>query len=377
MSKNQLSLLFLAVLLLSCKRTDPSSLSSTVSSPVLFSMETKALGEGEHTYRVAFFHSGTNYLAAEGTYCSKLIDHSPTGQWLSPCRVDANGNPLTLEGTEASGLDQADKRSIYGLRLYYDNAPNLKIAAASPAKEFSASGYLRYYSWSPDDPLYVSESVAVSINGLWLDGEYVYASTDRDALELKDRRSRIYVHIECGEISEAYIQQVNILNKVYEARWYMSQGFSYAEGEYDTETVNLFDCGGTPMYLEKPTVSNPDPPVSTWTSPSGVMVPAIDYSNLNYAAMRPSIEVLMGDDPLNPATAVVEIAKPVLPMVDYTFNLYVSKANVVLTLTSAPWDDGGTHTVVTESPAYIGTFAIEGWEDGGTSTATGWNHSFD
>lgn len=362
-----------ALLALSCERR-PLEYPETMEepAPVKFGLVTKSLGAGEKTFRVALFNMSTKALLGQGTYCSTPIDHSATvtdGQWLSPCRVDDNGGPLKTDGTEASGLAEADTDSKWGLRAGTNGS--CYLVAASPAKAMTRAGSQRYYAWTPSTELYVSEAVLVTLSGTWLGGQYVYESSS--ALELKDRRASIKVHIECGELSTAYIQSVTLLNCVTAARWDLVSGFSNAN--YTTGSYPLFDYSsdnsGTVLRLDK---ADHD----SWNSTLDVFLPAIDYSGSDYAAMRPQIQVLMGNDPAHPSSAVIDITEKVDPMMHYTYNLLVSKSDVVITLTAMSWDNGGEHASSdTEEPGKLGTVTITGWTDGGASNTDNWNTSFD
>ena len=362
-----------ALLALSCERR-PLEYPETMEepAPVKFGLVTKSLGTGEKTFRVALFNMSTKALLGQGTYCSTLIDHSATvtdGRWLSPCRVDNNGGPLKTDGTEASGLVEADTDSKWGLRAGTNGS--CYLVAASPAKAMTSAGSQRYYAWTPSTELYVSEAVPVTLSGTWLGGQYVYESSS--ALELKDRRASITVHIECGELSTAYIQSVTLLNCVTAASWDLVSGFSNAN--YTTDSYTLFnytsDNGGNVLQLVK---ENND----EWNSTLDVFLPSIDYSGSDYAAMRPQIQVLMGNDPAHPSSAIVDITEKADPMMHYTYNLYVSKSDVVITLTAMSWDNGGEHASSdTEEPGKLGTVTITGWTDGGASNTDDWNTSFD
>lgn len=361
-----------AFLALSCERR-PLEYPETMEepAPVKFGLVTKSLGAGEKTFRVALFNMSTKALLGQGTYCSTLIDHSATvtdGRWLSPCRVDDNGGPLKADGTEASGLVEADTDGKWGLR--YGANGSCCLVAASPAKAMTSASSQRYYAWTPSTELYVSEAVLVTLSGTWLGGQYVYKSSS--ALDLKDRRASITVHIECGELSTAYIQSVTLLNCVTSARWDLVSGFSNAN--YTTGNYSLFDYSsdnaGTVLQLDK---ADHD----IWNS-TPVYIPSIDYSGSDYAAMRPQIQVLMGDDPAHPSSAIVDITEKADPMMHYTYNLLVSKSDVVITLTAMSWDNGGEHASSdTEEPGKLGTVTITGWTDGGASNTDNWNTSFD
>ena len=362
--KKYLVILSAALLLFSCSKSEQET---SVSAPVLFSLDTKSLGAGERTFRVALFNVSTKSFLAQGTYCSDLIAFPgtfPYGQWLSPCRVDNDGLPLKDDETEAIGLTQADKDSKYGLR--YQNDGSYYFVAASPAKAFSSDGYQRYYPWTAATAtsLFVSEPVIAGLSGSWLAGEYVYKPSTRDALTLKNRSASIKIQIECGAQEYADIQSVALLNLVTDARWYMTSGFSATPAHYTISPTpsSLYDCAGTPMHIVK---ANND----SWTS-SEVYIPSIDFSDNTFAAMRPVIEVELGSDTAHPSTALIDITEKVDPMKNYTYNLYVSKSVVIISLSVAGWDDGGTiNSTDSENPGIIRTVTVDEWSDGGSNTA--------
>lgn len=367
---NRSSIILSIALLLAgvaCER-QPSPGSET-GAPVSFPLNTKSLGEGEHTYLAALF-STTHSFRASGTYCDEYEYHS-SGTWLSPCRVDNDGQPLNSDGDPASNFADADKDSRWGLRLNERFSNSFYLVAASPAKALSSDGNRRYYHWLPSSNLSVSDPVSTTLFGSFLDGQYVYESSSKEELVMKNRRARLYIHIECGELSTAYIQSVELLNCVTAARWYLTTGLSASN--FTTGSYTLFDYvsdnAGSVLNLVKNSV--------VWDSTLEVFLPAIDYSSNTYVAMRPQIKVLMGNDPAHPSEAVVDITEPMDPMKNYTFNLLVSKSDVIITLIAAPWEDEGTiSSVDNEEPAVIGTVTIDGWTDGGANNTDNWNTSF-
>jgi len=362
-------LLLLAVLP-SCEKEAALSAGAGEQIPLYFSVETKSLS-GERTFRAAAFGFQSQAFACSGTYCSETVDHRatvPGGLWLAPCRVNDGGDPLRSDGTLAENLSQADKDSRYALIPNYGCTEGIYLVVSSPARKIFSGNGQWYYPWTSDAEFYVSDAVSATVSGCFLDGEYVYTSSAKEALRLRDRRARIYVHIECGGLSEAWLQSVSLLNCVNSARWSLLSGFSASD--YTVETAGLYDCNDSPQHLVKARGDG-------WDSDREVFLPSIDYSDPGYVSLRPQIRILMGDDTDHPSQALVDITVPVEPMKDYTYNLYISKSNVTVTLAASAWDDGGTHgTVDDEAPAYIGTFDIAGWDDGGINDAADWNGSF-
>ena len=369
---NYLILCLLMFAALSCERV-PDTENDTGEIPVLFSMDTKSLGLEEATYRVALFNRITQNYIAHGTYCSDIIHHEATlgagGAWLSPCRVfDSTGMPRKSDangGGEAAGLSEADKDPKYGLRVSANSSAYLVVA--SPAVAFSSDGSKRYYLWPPATSLYISEPHPVYIQGSWIDGNYVYpASTN---IPLFDMRARLYVHIECDKLNTAYIQTVTLRNCITSGRWYPATGFSMEHATL--EDIVLFDYqtdnAGNVLNLVKN--------VNTWTSTMEVIIPPIDFGAIA-PECRPVIEVVMGENPAHhPVTAKVTISEAASPQTNYTYNLYVSKANIVLSLATSPWDDEGTISSIDEDPGRIGTVNIDGWTENPESgtTTTDWN----
>lgn len=351
------------------------------SCPVLVSFDTKA-GEEERTYRVGLFDVASNGMYAMGTYCSKSFVYS-TYSWLLPCLVNNDGAPLKSDGiTLAANLTEAATGGAYGLR--YGTTGTYNIAVSSPAKAFSVDESVssrKYYPWTPSTELYLSGPSLVTLAGTWLNGEYVYTASSKEELALKDRRARIYVQIECGAQADAYIQSVKILNAVNSARWYVPNGFSATPEHYTTASpIALSDALGTPLagnplHLVR---ANSD----VWKSTTELFIPAIDYSNGDvYTDMRPRIEVLLGTDLDHPARAVVSISENVEPMMNYTYYLYVSKSNVIISLTSSSWDsvpDPDVLNTTTESPCFIREISIDGWTaNSGDTNTDDWNDSFE
>lgn len=337
---------------------------------LLFSLDTKSLGTGEYTYRAALINLTSAAFMAEGTYCNTIIDHSLTvpyrdGKWLSPCKVDDNGLPLKADGTEASGLAQADMDRSYGLR-YGERVQNgVYLVAASPAVAFSVDGSLRYYPWTPSSELSISDPAIVTHSGTFLSGQFIFNSEDE--LTLINRRARISIHIECGESDYAYIQRVRLINCVTSARWYLTTGFSAENVVHDGSYV-LYDCNGSPLLIEKNTDH------SYWASTAPVYLPPMNFSSNDFASCRPRIEVLMGNNTSNPTSALVTLSQDMDARKDYSFYLRVSKTNVSVSLAASDWEtDDPVNSEDAGTPSDIGSFALtDSWTDNGVSSTDPW-----
>ena len=362
--------LCLILLLVCCSKPD---LAPTEDAPVMLSLDTKALPDGEHTYRVGLFHGATNAFLAQGTYCSLYVDHTATsGQWLSPCKVNSDGDALKTDGTVAASLAEADTSKSYGLRYYSDSGLYSYLVAMSPARNFAVDGSLRYYNWIPGDAVYVSEGAFAYFRGSFFNGQFIYEASNTNTnnpLRLKDRRSKVDIHIECDKLPKAYIQKVILNNCVRNARWYFPGGFLASDTHYGTQNVVVRDFA-TPRELVK---ANGD---YWWSKEDSdattVYIPSIDFSNDDFATLRPQIEIWLGSEPPKHFTAKVDITEKFEPMMDYTYNLVVSKSTVEITLTAKPWDTlPGDINTQSETPAKIGTVTIEGWETV-TDTADDW-----
>ena len=363
------SFMLVAVFAVSCTAEQPvEGTSDGADIPVLLSLDTKSGSPGEDaTFRAALFRLTDQALLAQGTYCSKLLDYSGTSgyQWLSPCKVNSNGEALT-EGDEVTDdLSNADRRSQYGLR--YSAGGNYYIVLSSPAKAYEQDVSGRYHTWDPNSSLYISDPVVASLSGSWLDNEYVYSSSTKISPTMLDRRARLKIHIECGALETANIQTVSLNNCVTGGRWYLVDGFSASN--YTVANQALFNYVTDNAGVILPLVKN----TTSWTSTAIVYLPAIDYSLSAYEDLRPSIEVEMGDSPSNPVTATIPILEQMFPQKIYTYNLYVSKSYVSVSLSVSEWDNGGTSNSADQSFGHIGNFSITGWDDNGTLDTTDWN----
>lgn len=362
-----LCLLFVAVC---CSKP---CLTPTDEAPVMLSLDTKAFPDaGEHTYRVALFEASMKVEMAEGTYCSDYVDHSSTsGRWLSPCRVNSSGEPLKTDGTVASSLAEADKDRRYGLR--YSTARNAYLVAISPARSFSNDVDRRYYTWTPNAEVYVSDGALAHFADSWFDGQLIYEASTNEQMRLKDRRSTVDIHIECGEIPVTDIQKVILNNCVRTARWFLPGGFQATDTHYGTPEDIVVRNFATPLELVK--VNGDEWSSATDPDATTVYLPSIDWSNPDFATLRPQIEIWLGSDPSKHISATVDITEKMEPMKHYTYNLVVSKSTVNITLTAESWDTPSTaqseRNTAVETPAVIGTVTIEEWTSV-TNTASDW-----
>ena len=358
------AIIIIPLLAVSCgKALVASPPSEDAPAAVCYQMDTKSY-TGIRTYRLGLFNLAGSFVG-QGTYCDEIVDHTatrPGALWLAPCRVNSDGSPLTTEGIVTTP-EYADHSGTYGLRA---NQSDCYIIAAMPAKAFSNDGGNYYYNWMHNEALYVSEKRNVYNRGTYLDNMYIYNSSEK--IVLKDRRARINVHIECGQLEEAHIQRVTLSNRVYSARWSLLNGFS--SSNYDTDNVNLYDCGGTPAHLVK---DDGD----VLETDENVFLPSIDFSDVAFSAMRPRLDIRLGTDTSHPSIARVTLAKKIEPMKDYTFYIYVSKSYVQIALSSSDWDDGGSFsTNHSESPRLMGTVSLDGWDVDTPVGTDGWNTSF-
>lgn len=356
----------------SCEQAETSEVLPEERTTISFPLDTKGLPEGSHTFRVAL--TGIDgKLMGTGTYCSDNITPGVKGTWLSPCRVDLNGEPLDSNGESVTSFADADKDGFYGLR--YPNravgvGENVYISAASPAVQLHNQGNRAYYLWKADKELYLSgKSDQFLFNGSWLNKEYVFSFSDKDALQLIDRRAKLFVHIECGEQDHADIQSI-ILTSVSEARWYLPDGF--ANSNYTKSSQTLYSWNNIPsqiMHLDK--IEG-----DVWDSDAnGIYLLPLNYSVNDYNGMLPSIALELGADTTKPINVNVEITEEILPMKNYLLNLYVSKSYVTFELlASDDWDNGGTFDSEDEELAMIAVGVAEAWDTTGSeSTTDDWN----
>ena len=367
-------LVFLLLLpVVSCEHTERPDVRPEERAPISFLLDTKALGGGDHTYRVVLTdESGT--LKGNGTYCSQELSSEAMGySWLSPCRVNNAGEPLMEDGsTVATDFDEADKNSIYGLR-YATNAgrtESIRLAVASPAVALTSN----YFKWTPDQALYLSNSVAVEFEGSWANYEYVLSSKD-EQFQLIDRRAKLFVHIECCEQLTADLQSVT-LSHVKNARWYPVFGFS--SSDYSIGQVSLFTCGGETsniLHLVKDSVS--------WdSSEEGQYILPLDYSAEEFSGMRPKVIVELGSNIEEPVKIPVPISEKIEPMKSYKLTLKVSKSHAVFILLASDWEEGGTYATDDEEKwSTIATGVINHWDkladETSSLTTDEWNNSWD
>ena len=303
--------------------------------PVLLNLDTKTSGNYEGTFRVALFDKNDEFTGATGTYCSL-----PAGQtwwshpWLPPCRVDeATGQPLDAAqpvGNAVTDLGEADHDSKYGLRWGTQtsnvSAVNISLVAIAPALQVHPDGEqnsFAYVTWTPDKELYISDPKSGTFTGSWADGEYVYTSNAKIST-MVDHRASVTVRIECGELSEGYVQSVTLTNHIESARYYLMEkdpvkmGFSFADGHFTTAQVVLYDCGaGAPDHLVR---ANGDS-----RSYEKVCFPAVDFSDNALASIRPEFIIELGSDKDNPVEKHVVLAQDLAPMTDYTLTLLISQ----------------------------------------------------
>lgn len=346
--------------------------------PVLLRMDTKALGSGEHTFRVAIFDENFEYTGRSGSYCS-LPDSHPwwTFPWIPPCKVDDVGNPL--DGTDAvvDHLEDADHDGQFGLRWDGATSPsgNVSLVAVSPALKVEGDGtpaVYAYVRWQHDVPLYVSEPASGTFSGSWMDGEYVYSSDTKLSGTMVDQRASVKIKIQCDRLDEGDIQYVALTNTIRSARFYLREKTPISRGVYTVDdytlgTQGLYDCGaGDPMHLTKT-------PETTWTS-SPVFLPALDFSDISLDALRPVVVVRLGTDKVLPFTAYVRLNQKLEEMKEYTYTLLVSKTYVHVLLDVSSWDDGGSIDTEDEYTADLGTVSVAGgWESGGGGDTDPWH----
>lgn len=368
-------LVFLLLLpVVSCEQRERPEAQPEEGSPISFLLDTKALGGGDRTYRVVLTNE-SGALKGSGTYCSQELSSEAMGySWLSPCRVNNAGEPLMEDGsTVAASFDEADKKSIYGLRYATNSGrkESLRLAVASPAVALNASSY---YEWTPDKALYLSNSVVVDFEGSWANYEYVLSSKEDDRFQLIDRRAKLFVHIECGEQPTADLQSVT-LSHVKEARWYPVSGFS--SSGYTIGQASLFTCGGETsniLHLVKNSVS--------WDSPEeGQYILPLDYSAEEFSGMRPRVIVELGSNLEEPVKIPVSISEKIDPMKSYKLTLKVSKSHAEFILLASDWEEGGTDATDDEEKwATLATGVINHWdklEDETSSLTTDdWNDSW-
>ena len=417
--------LLLLVALTACRR-EPLPVDEGSEGTVMLSAETKALPAGVNTFRVALFTpSNRMYSGREGTYCTETFTHTdnyssttPVNyEWLQPCRVNDNGDPLKSDGSLLTGsetLADADHSSSYGLRWNNGGSSwsgSIELVAIAPARAFVApvvdplnppspldgSAYL---NWSIDDEVYISDPVECSFSGIWVNGKYVYNSlTSGLSSTLTDHRAKVSVKIQCTTdlISSTNLYGVWITNRIVSDRFYLHahgdnvQGFSRPSDPSNVSVIQHFTLDNDPAHYSymTNTAGLPDhtdhegksfhiqkEPQVDWSSASPVYLQARDYSVQLMTGKRPEIVVELGQNVTNTVIVRVPLAQNLKPMHHYIYILDVTNAYVSVHLAQTSWDTVAGGTAITETPAYLGTVEIGGpntgdddWGNGGGGTA--------
>lgn len=374
------TLLFLLSLSLvfACERAEKPGEQNGTATPVSFSLETKGLPEGDHTYRVALVNV-SKVLSAQGTYCSREISPGEGKEysWLAPCGVDDDGAPVDDTGNPVNTLDDAHIDAKYGLRYNLESArsQDFYFSAVSPAVALVEDGNRAYYPWENEKVLYISETDRIyRLEGTWLNGEYVFSLTqNKEPLKLIDRRAKFSVRVYCQDQPTAYIRSIQF-EYISKARWYLPEGFSTDKAHYTTEADYLYDYtegryneGGQPLKLVR---DNGD----VLTTDKIYILP-LNYSLKEYVDMQPLLTVTLGQ--IKPIPVPVRISQDIKPERDYVLSLEVSKNHVSFALEALPWDDGG----ISETPEIEEWGTIEfgdgntEWDlPGGTIDTEDWNN---
>lgn len=371
--------MLIAILLLpaiSCEHSEGPEIAQEEGAPVTFLLNTKSLQEGEHTYRVLFSLDNAFY---QGTYCNEIITPGSgiMGSWLSPCNVDKKGNPADANGHAVESIRDADKESKYGLyyRISSAYADRPYFSVISPAVEVKKDGNRPYLEWNSEETVYISNSLFVIYEGSWIrqydEGNklrYVYNPNheeNKDNLKLIDRRSKLFITLECGEQEQTDLQKVQ-LTSVNTARWYFPGGIETQN--YTTKTTDLFNyetSGSIPLHLIKDQVS--------WTNEEdgGDYVLALDYASLQYQTMTPKLVITLGSD--TPIEKVIDLSQNLEPMYSYKLSVKISSTNVIFKLLAKPWYGGGSSETEEEDWATVAVGGNNTWEPGGTIGTDDWN----
>ena len=351
----------------SCERTEPApdqQPDNSLSTPFL--LDTKSLPEGSHTYRVVMT-TLDGQKKGEGSYCNQIIEPGEKGSWLSPCRVNNNGDPLTSDGgTIATNFDEADKASIYGLRFQVQFLDVFHFSAASPAIQLKNDNGA-YFPWTADKELYLCDGENVEFEGSWIGTQYVFNPKNHASLELIERRARLFIHIKCGQQLSADLQSVD-LDYVNTARWYVTSGFSSRDGHFTRDTTHLFNhkTDGGILHLQK------DPEIS-WSNGDTDYILPVDYGKRENLNLQPKVIVKLGESLEKPIVIPIEITQDIQPMHDYQLDIEISSMQILFKLSAEPWYDGGTVSTAEEEWATIATGAVT-WDTlGNTIDTDTWN----
>ena len=304
--------------------------------PVSFSA-TKGSGSG-NTFR--FYLNGldgnnTVGIETSGTYLDQAAN-SP----LLPCSVDANG--------AFTGLDDSK-----GLRSI--NGP-YKMHIVSPAVEMQnipnhtgMRGYFFGRNLEDDEtPIYISNTIDVSLNGAYLDllnggGQYIY---DASSQVLKQPRSKIKIIFECGDkTTKTTLQKITLANIIPQGYYRPFESRFYYDNTINTVIYN------TPLTLPKIVNGN-----SVRKENLGINehILSMDYSATNsdgsYKWPLPSFIMEIGEDADEVVTFTAALAYNFEFQHEYEFTIVINTMYVNISVVAKPWDDGGENSAIVENP---------------------------
>lgn len=386
--------ILLLVSLLSCTRAPQPEEDEGL---VTFSLDTKAADPSyAGTFRVALFNGSAAFTGRTGSYCTEKF--ADARNWLMPCKVNANGEPLdaTDPGAVVANLADADHSGKWGLRWTGDGTQGAwpaSLIAVSPAVPIRQDDVYAYVEWTPDQALYISDPPASNgtFSGSWMDNQQVYTASAKIP-ELIDHRASVTVKIVCGQLDKGSVQHVAVTHWIKSDRYYLrgtaaetiKQGFSlmntpaanrHFEFNAVDEQIVLFDYatdGGVKYLAKTPGAGE----VESWISARKVYFPAFNFADENLDdSLRPVITVKLGSDTSNPIIARVVLNQKLDPMKNYIYTLFLSKAHIALQLTVSSWGANPEMDAGLADPISLGSIALgsgDAWDEDSDLNAGGW-----
>lgn len=339
-----------AVLAVACKIDTPSNEHNSSEIGVVSFASTKGSGSKE-TYRV--YLNGIENTVTQGIETSGTYYDIADGEPLQPCLVDGNGAFVSLD--DSKGL-----RSINGTYKIYIVSPAVAMTPIPYTGYESLQGYrvLRNMA-NNQEPLYVSQTADVTLNGVYLSNLNGSQHTIYDASDytLKQPRSKIRIRFACGNnIQSTTLQKVTISNIIEEGyfrpveyRYYFEQQYI---ADYIIDKSVLPDL--LPLTLENPNYpngNNPNPPTDLGIEQ---YILSMDYgekdSQGNTKWPLPSFIIETGDSEQEVVKFTAALGWNFEPQHTYEFTITINSIYANITVTVLPWDDKGNENTSVENP---------------------------
>ena len=315
------------------------------------SMGTKAGSPSDATYRTVLFsyndlseYYGSKYT---GSYREK-----DAKDWMTPCQVNATTGAWIADGSE------------YGLRA--SKSGNYKLCLVTPAIQpdwFTVGLGGNYSKWGyhlhrTGDAVKISSPVSVNVAGNHINRKWVYEAS---ANEMKERRAKVTVKLECGEDLTAVHVNKLMFKNIYSDAYYDFASDSLLDLTLDAVGEILHDSGDPVIEL-----LNGEPATTVY---SDFNLFALDYNRIDndyhFIYDVPQLEVTMGE-----ASVLVPFNYEVKPQHSYTYTVTVNSTFIKLSIAVLPWDETSGNQNETIGAPVTETISFEAgtWDivDGGS-----------